>query len=315
MRKLVLGFAVAVAAVASIASVTYAVAPDTTKPHPSARSRSAPVPVGQEVWPMPVAQFLAGKYLERSDVVLTRRDGDAVSYLIRWATGSVFSHSALVFSGPQFETGYSSTFVIEAGSSGVDLTKLDDYVNDKSSFIAIKRLRKPWFDEPKQSRVRGVMLDKIKASYNYWAIARIARNIWFGVQQKMQGKEQTIEAYRVRAWTPPQDFICSGLIQLGFIEAALTYIEGGQIPPEAITDVIFHKEAASRLPKAPDWKLFEPEQAKSTAIQFGQQLASELESVTPEDIARSDKLEWLYFIRHGRVHKISSYDEAQKLAR
>ncbi len=314
MRKLVLGLTVAVTAVAAIASVTYAVAPAPERSRPAGKARTT-APPGPEVWPMPVGQFFAGKYLERSDVVLTRRDGDAVSYLIRWATGSIFSHSALVFSGPQFETGYSSTFVIEAGNGGVDLTKLDDYVNDKSSFIAIKRLRRPWFDEPKQARVRGVMLDKIKASYNYWAIARIARNIWFGVQQKVQGKEQTIETYRKNAWTPPQDFICSGLVQLGFIEAALSYIESGQIPPEAITDVIFHKDAASRLPAAPDWKLFEPDQAKTTAIQFGQQLASELESVTPEDIARSDKLEWLYFIRRGRVHKISSYEDAQRLAR
>lgn len=264
---------------------------------------------------MPVDKFLAGKYLERSDVVLTRRDGDAASYLIRWATGSIFSHAALVFSGPQFEQGYSSTFVIEAGTSGVDLTKLDDYVVDKSSFVAVKRLKKPWFDELKRSRVRGVMLDKIKAGYNYWAIGRIARNIWFGVQQKMQGKEKAIEAYRTRSWTPPQEFICSGLVQLGFIEAALTFIEGGQMPPVAITDVIFHKDAASRLPEPQNWELFTPEQAKETAIQFGQQLAYELESVTPEDIARSDKLEWLYFIRAGMVHKVSSYDEVKRLSR
>lgn len=311
MRKLVLGVLLGLGLAGSVAGVTHAIAPDKPK---AAKPRAALQP-GQEVWPMPVDRFLAGKYLERSDIVLTRRDGDAVSYLIRWATGSIFSHAALVFSGPQFETGYSSTFVIEAGSGGVDLTKLDDYVADKSSFLAIKRLKRPWFDEPKQSRVRGVMLDKIKASYNYWAIARIARNIWFGVQQKVQGKEKTIEAYRTRTWTPPQEFICSGLVQLGFIEAALTYIESGQIPPVSITDVIFHKEAASRLPEAPNWQLFEPEQAKATAIQFGQQLAYELESVTPEDLALSDKLEWLYFIRAGQVHRITSYEDAMRLAK
>lgn len=264
---------------------------------------------------MPIDKFLAGRYLDRADVVLTRRSGDAASYLIRWATSSIFSHSALVFANPQFDQGYSSTFVIEAGTSGVDLTKLDDYVNDKTTYVAVKRLKRPWFDDIKRSRVRGLMLDKIKASYNYWAIGRIARNIWFGVQQKMQGKEKTIEAYRNRAWTPPQEFICSGLVQLGYIEAALSFIQLGDIPPVALTDVIFHKDAASRLPEPPNWQMFSPEQAKETALQFGQQLAFELESVTPEDLAQSDKLEWLYFIHRGLVHKVASYDEVKKLAK
>ena len=306
-----LGLAVLLAGIAAVGFGARAVAPD--KGGRDTKVRPAPV-AGEVTFPMPVEKFLAGKFLDRSDVVLTRRDGDAVSYLIRWATGSIFSHAALVFSGPQHEQGYTSTFVIEAGTSGVDLTKLDDYVLDKSSFVAIKRMKRPWFDETKQSRVRGIMLDKIKASYNYWAVGRIARNIWFGVQQKMQGKEKTIEAYRERKWTPPQEFICSGLVQLGFIEAALAYIEGGQIPPASITNVIFHDEAASRLPPPENWQLFEPQQAKDTAIQFGQQLAFELESVTPEDLARSRNLDWLYFIKGGLVHKVASYEEVKRLA-
>ncbi len=99
-----------VAALAVLSVTTLAVAP----PAPV-----APVPVeGQkaaEVWPMPVETFLAGTYLERADVVLTRRDWDLASWMIRWATGSPFSHAAMVFTGPQFESGYSTTFVIEAG--------------------------------------------------------------------------------------------------------------------------------------------------------------------------------------------------------
>jgi hypothetical protein len=73
--------------------------------------------VVEEVWPMPVEDFLAGKYLERADVVLTRREWDVSSWAIRWATNSPFSHAAMVFTGPQFESGYTSTFVIESGTS------------------------------------------------------------------------------------------------------------------------------------------------------------------------------------------------------
>ncbi len=34
---------------------------------------------------------------------------------------------------------------------------------------------------------------------------------------------------------------------------------------------------------------------------------------TPEDLAASGKLEWLYFVKNGMVHKVGSYDEVRKL--
>ena len=269
----------------------------------------------RDVWPKPVEEFLAGEYLERADVVLTRRDWDISSYLIRLATKSPFSHAAMVFTGPQFEQGYSSTFVIEAGTGGVDLTNISDYIADKSTFIAIKRLKKPWFDQGKQSRVRGILLDKIKASYNYWAIGRIFKNLWFGVQRQVRGKEETIEAYRKNDWRPPNDFICSGLVQIGFVEGVVEYIKAGQLPITALKDVVFHETAASRLPDEADWQYLDEKTQRESAEIFEQQNTIELEAVTPEDLARSDKLEWLYLIRAGRVYKVSSYEDVMALTR
>lgn len=263
----------------------------------------------RERWPKPVDEFLAGEYLQRADVVLTRRDWDLSSYMIRIATKSPFSHAALVFTGPQFEAGFTNTFIIEAGTGGVDLTDIRDYITDKSTFIAIKRLKQPWFDEPKQARVRGVLLDKIKASYNYWAIGRIFRNLWFGMQRQVRGKEKTIETYRKNNWEPPNDYICSGLVQLGFVEAAIEYIKAGQLPVSALKEVVFHETAASRLPDAADWQYLDNETQKMSAELFEEQNLVELEAVTPNDLARSDKLEWLYLIRNGLVYKVSSYED------
>lgn len=269
----------------------------------------------RDVWPKPVEEFLAGEYLERADVVLTRRDWDLSSYLIRLATKSPFSHAAMVFTGPQFEQGYSNTFVIEAGTGGVDLTNISDYIADKSTFIAIKRFKEPWFDQAKQSRVRGILLDKIKASYNYWAIGRIFKNLWFGVQRQVRGKEKTIEAYRKNDWRPPNDYICSGLVQLGFVEAVVEYIKAGKLPISALKEVVFHNVAASRLPEPSDWQYLDEQTQRESAELFEQQNLVELEAVTPEDLARSDKLEWLYLIREGRVYKISSYEDVLALTR
>lgn len=272
-----------------------------------------------EVWPMPIEQFLAGDYLQRADVVLTSRDYDFASYLIRWATNSPFSHAALVFNRPNQTSGISNTFVIEAGTGGVDLTNITDYVSDKSSFIALKRFNRPWFDTIKQARVRGILLDKIKANYNYWAIGRIARNIWFGVQnnlrigdKKRTSRERVIRQYRENAWKPPSEYICSGLVQVGFVEAALEYIEKGLLPPETLNEVVFQPGSEKWLPPARGWRRLGKFAVQSAKL-FRSQNAEALEAVTPHDLAVSDKLDWLYLIRGGEVHKVSSLDDVMTL--
>jgi hypothetical protein len=274
----------------------------------------APGKALDDVWPKPVGEFLKGNYLQRADVVLTRRSGDIGSTLIRWATSSAFSHAALVYTGSQFDQGISDTFVIEAGTSGVDLTQLSHYAQSKSTYVAIKRFKKDWFNPGRQARVRGVLLDKIKDTYDYWTIWRIVRNIWFGVQSKVRTKEKTVEAYHKRDWEPPNEYICSGLVQIGFVQTAIEGIQRGELSPEVLRDVVFSKAAASRLPAPGDWKYLGAD-AKETAVNFQDILNDELYSVTPEDLAQTEKLEWLYFLKDGQVFKVNSYPEVLKLVR
>jgi Permuted papain-like amidase enzyme, YaeF/YiiX, C92 family len=305
---------VAAAAVLAVSGAAFAL---NSSPQPSVGSPGTAA--GPESWPMALDTFLAGNYLDRSDIVLTRRNWDLSSTIIRWATDSPFSHAALVFNRPGQEPGIGNTFVIEAGTSGVDLTNLRDYANDKSSFIAIKRFKGPWFDELKQARVRGLLLDKIKASYNYWAIGRIARTLWFGVQNKItkesdtkSQREQTLEKYKDKEWTAPSEFICSGLVQIGFVETVLEYIKRGELPPSALNDVVFHRGAQRWLPDQKGWDAL-GSGGKDSAAYFEQQNYQALESVTPDDLAKSRKLEWLYLIRDGQVHKVKTYAEVMFL--
>ncbi len=274
----------------------------------------APGKALDDVWPKPVSEFLAGKYLDRADVMLTRRSGDIASSLIRWATNSAFSHAAMIYTAPQFDQGISDTFVIEAGTSGVDLTQFSYYAQNRSSFVAIKRLKKNWFQPALQSRVRGVLLDKIKDTYDFWTIWRIVKNIWFGVAAKVQTKEKTVEAYHKRDWEPPNEYICSGLVQIGFVQAVIEGIRRGELSPELLRDVVFSKSAESRLPQPGDWKYLGAD-AKETAINFQDVLNDELYAITPEDLAQTEKLEWLYLIRDNKVHKVSSYADVLKLVR
>lgn len=265
-----------------------------------------------DVWPKPVEEFLAGEYLQLSDVVLTRRSGDIGSALIRWATNSPFSHAALVYTGERYDKGISGTFVIEAGTSGVDLTQLIHYVENKSTFVAIKRFKRTWFTPERQARVRGVLLDKIKDTYDYWTIWRIVKKIWFGVQSKIRTKEKTVEAYHKHDWEPPNEYICSGLVQIGFVQTAIEAIKRGELPPESLLDVVFSNSASSRLPKAGDWKYL-GDDARATAANVQDVLNDELYAITPDDLAQSDKLEWLYFIKNGAVYEVHTYADVLKL--
>jgi hypothetical protein len=77
--------------------------------------------------------------------------------------------------------------------------------------------------------------------------------------------------------------------------------------------VVFEKEAATRLPEREDWGYLDAESSKTTAVLFRKQNFDALQSVTPEDLAASEKLEWLYFIKNGMVYKVATYDDVHKL--
>src|SRR5882757_3224319 len=97
---------------------------------------------------MSAARFLtnAAHYLQRGDVVLCKGKATLFSLAIRWWTRSHFSHTALVFAVPSAEEGFERTFLIEAGTSGVDITDLKHYAVDRARAydIAIKQFEQPW---------------------------------------------------------------------------------------------------------------------------------------------------------------------------
>lgn len=315
MKRNIAGLVASAFAVLAMAGDTYAVSTERKPPVRKYTKSEA----RQDRWPKPVDEFLAGEFLERSDVVLTRRDYDPASFIIRWATNSPFSHAALVFASPNLEQGISNTFVIEAGTAGVDLTNLRDYVTDKSSFVAIKRLRRPWFDSEKQSRVRGLLLDSIKSEYNYWAIVRFARSLWFGIRRSVQGKKEAVLAFQRSQWERPNEFICSGLVQFGFVEAVVEYVRKRQLPPWTVAEVMFTKEGEAGLIPREVWEQMSPEEVEQMLEDhtgaIREALSSQLESITPNDLATSDKLEWLYFIKDGLVYKVSSFAEVERHVR
>lgn len=281
---------------------------------PGAQPSSSGAPTSS-VWPMPVDDFLRGPYLNRADVVLTRKHRDLRSYLIRWATRGSFSHAALVFLVPHQEQGFNNTFVIESASKGVDLCNLSKYLHDNRQVVGIKRLRGTWFDERAQSLVRGRMLNSIQSAYSYATVFRIGwaffNEIVFGIKARIWGARSVIKGHRRRSLKLPNAYICSGLVQLGYLNAISEQVAMGYLLPQRVGEVVFQSDVASLLPK--DWSQFTDAEQYEIMWDFVSGFQDVLEAVTPEDLAVSNQLEWVYVIRGGEVHPVRSADHAQEL--
>ena len=269
----------------------------------------------QPAWPMPVADFLAGPYLRPSDVVLTRKRQSLQSWLIRLATRGAFSHAALVFLVPRLEKGFDQNFIIEAARGGVDLTNLSDYLNDRRTIVGIKRLDKPWFTEELQCLVRGRLLNSIKSPYCYSSLISVFSDTWnelrYGMRSCVFGTYKAISKARRLKLTPPNQYICSGLVQQGFLQAIADLAFDDRIAPECLNDVVFRDDLAKLLPQ--DWNQFTQKEQREIIYDYASGFSDLLQSVTPNDLARSTSLDWAYVIRDGQVHKVTSDSQAHAL--
>lgn len=277
-----------------------------TTVQPQVQPAAAPVN-----WPMPVDVFLAGNFLERGDVVLTRRKGDIFSKLIRWVTRSHFSHAAMVFIAPHRDPEYNNTFVIEAGTSGVDLADIKHYATDKNSVIAIRRLKRDWFDPPKHTLVRGRMLNNIRAGYSYSRALAVLRRLWFRSRRVMQSQDAVLKSYKKQGRQPPNEYICSGLIQVGYAYAIAELIRTRQAPRTALKQVLFGQDFIDSVPD--DWSVFTDAEADLMLENYLDILEDDLEGITPQELAVTPNLAWLYVMRDNKVYRVDSYQEASKL--
>jgi Permuted papain-like amidase enzyme, YaeF/YiiX, C92 family len=246
-----------------------------------------------DVSPYTVSQFLnsANQRLRKGDIVLSRSP-TFTSWLIRKATGSSFSHAALVFLVSEPAEGYDNTFLLESTGNGVGLANLQHYIGGKNpnSEIAILRFKDQALSPMFFNRVRGLMLDHVQAEYDYGIIARLTLSIFFGARlgyaKIRKGSDAAMQIAvertrkRILKWLPPQ-FICSGFIQYGLIKAAA---REGLDPHLVILRDGLHANSGD-----------------------------DFLAVTPDDVSHSQKLEWLYVARRGWVYEVNSRERALKI--
>jgi hypothetical protein len=262
-------------------------------------------------WPMSVDQFVLGNYMRYSDIVLSRNEYNPLSWLIRRATRANFAHVGLVFLEPKLQYGWQSTYLIESVFAGVEVTDLNDYFKHPRLSVAIKRLNRDWMTDRIRRRVRGRMLDDIKAEYAFSTLFGLGRQLLFGVESAMRGQKSAVIRRRIAGKRAAKEFICSGFIQRGYAQGIFEFVRDGALPPSAMKDVMFDPKIAANLPE--DWSAFTPAEVTAILEEFLEQSQDDLFAVTPRDLETNDAFEWAYVITRGKAYQVTSYADVCNL--
>ena len=290
----------------------------------------------------PIAYFLQqndeGPHLRVSDIVLRANlnPNEIFSRLIRFATNSTWSHSALLYLLNDPPQGFDNTFLVEAMTTGVRVASWRDEVIPPEQFtVGIRRLNVDWYaetarDTAKRStydpedvkgigylrHIRGLALDQINQLYNQNTvdeltalyIERVTKRYNIPVISKLAGdvanyfKQKDVSVYR---------FICSGLVQYSFFAALRLRIINDLAVPA------YHDSAMSNLSNLhrviyhpdPDGIIANYVQQAQTgkldiAAPVPDAVLDLLKTTTPADINNSTNLDWRYIIRNGWVWQI-----------
>jgi len=265
---------------------------------------------GTARFPMTVADFVRGGFLRRADVVL-ERGHRLFSHAIRYATDSPFSHAALIFLVPEPEQGFDHAFLLEAVPKGVSVSRVAQVTDPDASgsyaaAIAILRLKAPWFNDDAARVVRGHMLNFIADGYDWRTVISIATSVLgarlFGRKEDVpHAFARALIKAQARQGRAPANFICSGFVQYGYLRALQDLVE--QTPPPITEADVRTAIFNPRLASIPLPAMLGGDPA-SLAV---------LMSTTPEEISRSDSLEWKYVLMRGQAYEVANRDEAVKL--
>ncbi|MBV9712266.1 MAG: hypothetical protein JO011_15280, partial [Ktedonobacteraceae bacterium] len=172
--------------------------------------------------------------------------------MIRFATNSKWSHSAIVYLLSDPYKGFNNTFLIEAKTKGVHIASWRNEVVPFERFtVGIKRPRLDWYretprevthhdpDDPEDMpgigylrHVRGIAMDQINGLYDKKTVyelsalyaERVARHHLGAIPQIAEAADRIANLFK--KWdedeasaTSVLRFICSGLVQYSFFEA------------------------------------------------------------------------------------------------
>lgn len=285
-------------------------------------------------------------FLRVADVILRENKDpkEVFAHMIRIATGSKWSHSAIIYLLSDPYEGFNNTFLVEAKTKGVHIASWRNEVIPFERFtVGIKRLPLDWYVEtpyeiarhdacdPEDTHgisylrhVRGMAMDQINGLYDKKTVlelsalyaSRAAKRNLHAIPQVADTASAV--ANLLKKWdehdtsaTSVLRFICSGLVQYSFFEALRRRIMNA-------CDIPAHREAAESNLRNLHRVIFreDPEgiipdyiqRVQSGKLDIHDQAPGDvldfLKTSTPADFNNSPYLKWYYVILKGSVWRI-----------
>lgn len=287
-----------------------------------------------------------GPYVRVSDVVLrvNHDPKEVFSRLIRIATNSQWSHSALLYLTNDPSKGFDNTFLVEAMTTGVRVASWSNEVVPFEQFtVGIKRPRVDWYvetprdiakhdpDDPEDDHgiaylrhVRGIALNQINGLYDHNTVheltalylERVAKRHLPGIPQIAEAAAGAADLFK--KWDEDDSkttnilrFICSGLVQYSFFAALRIRILNDLAVPQ------FRDAAMSNLSNI--HRVIYRDDPEGVIQTYVQQLQSGklklsdpipddvldlLKTAIPADFNNSPDLAWRYVVKEGMVWQL-----------
>lgn len=240
--------------------------------------------------PSSLSEFLSSGELQLGDIILFRRKGSFFATNLTRLSGDYFSHCALIFATPHTDPGFTKTYILECKFSGVDITPFEHFIKKRNAYVmCIKRLECPWFDARLRRAIRGHALNFIKAEYSFKTLTdlflRAEAHLLFPKHKTSQHRAKALRQTLRRGFKLPNAFICSGFVQYAFYDA----VRVANQSPTNLSDCYFANQ------------------------RWTESLQADLLSVTPQDMADSEKLSWKYLIQNEEVTEVASQSDAMAL--
>ena len=295
-----------------------------------------------------------GPFLRVADVVLRENKDpkEVFAHMIRAATGSKWSHSAILYLLSDPYKGFDNTFLVEAKTKGVHIASWRNEVVPFEQFtVGIKRLRMDWYAETPYEiarhdsrdpedvpgiaylrHVRGIAFDQINGLYDHKTVyelaalyaRRAARRHLSAIPQIADAAGAVADFFK--KWdekdsdaTSVLSFICSGIIQYSYFDALRIRIANDFDNPE-------HREVAKSNLSNMHRVIFRPDPQGLVhryiqQVQTGEldihnpapeDMLDLLKTATPADFNNSPNLQWCYVILKGEVWKIDEVSDNYK---
>lgn len=244
-------------------------------------------------------ELVEGDKLKRADILLAHSKGSYWGWLIRLGTRCYWNHAFIIYMVKDPDQGCNESLIIDPRMGVIHLDNIARYFENPNRYdLAVKRLDKAWFQNDTEAgglsyrqtvcdialreiadksdtriiRISRGMLRQVRLVYRF-----VRRRIKYPRPSKKQlspiTKRLIISAYG-----------CGGFIQWSYYQAVSRILEESK-DKNRLQDVTFNP------------RLIEP------IRQY------DLLSVTPADLARSDKLSWKYVVKDGVVWTVSSKEE------